>query len=288
MWQVWRENQLFHRETHLDVLTQSINDPKSEVITLMVLYDNIGRTYDSTRKADQYIVNRIIEYLDIPFGSKVVDIGCGTGNYTIALQKFGFKMCGVDCSQEMLKQAISKCNTVEWVLSTAEDLRLNDLSFDGAICTLAIHHFDSIHSAFSEIYRVIKNGKFVIFTCSHEQLRHYWLYEFFPEVIEQITTYMPDLPVVIEALTSVGFTINKIDPYFISDDLQDNFLGSQKNHPEKYLDPSFRNGMSIFAAKANTQFVEKGCKKIEASITSGNFSIKENPYGDYLFIVASK
>lgn len=254
----------------------------------MVLYDNIGISYDSTRKADEYIVNRIIEFLDLPFGSKVVDIGCGTGNYTIALQQKGFNMCGVDCSQEMLRKAIVKCSTVEWVLSKAEDLSLNNQTFDGAICTLAIHHFDSIKAAFSEIYRVMRKGKFILFTCSHEQLRHYWLYEFFPDVIEQITTYMPDISVVSETLISAGFTVDTIEPYFISDDLQDNFLGSQKRHPEKYLDPAFRNGMSIFAAKANAQNVEEGCKRLKASIDSGCFTIKENPYGEYLFIVASK
>lgn len=58
-------------------------------------YDLIGIEYDITRKADPEIARRIRNHLQLIKGSSVVDIGCGTGNYTIALQQMGLEMYNV-------------------------------------------------------------------------------------------------------------------------------------------------------------------------------------------------
>ncbi len=49
-------------------------------------YDTIGTGYDGTRQADAYLVGRLLTLLDRPPGSRILDVGCGTGNYTSALQ----------------------------------------------------------------------------------------------------------------------------------------------------------------------------------------------------------
>ncbi|MGP4078514.1 class I SAM-dependent methyltransferase [Pseudalkalibacillus sp. R45] len=75
---------------------------------MVALYDHIGLNYDTTRKADSEITRRLRNHLQVPNGSKVLDIACGTGNYTVALENTGLNMTGCDLSYEMLQQAISQ------------------------------------------------------------------------------------------------------------------------------------------------------------------------------------
>lgn len=49
---------------------------------IQVVYITIGKTYDRTRKADPFLVERIIHYLQPSVGQQYLDIGCGSGNYT--------------------------------------------------------------------------------------------------------------------------------------------------------------------------------------------------------------
>ncbi|WP_132029753.1 class I SAM-dependent methyltransferase, partial [Keratinibaculum paraultunense] len=39
---------------------------------------------------------------------KVLDVGCGTGNFSIKLAKMGCEVVGIDVSKEMLKVAEEK------------------------------------------------------------------------------------------------------------------------------------------------------------------------------------
>ena len=256
------------------------------------LYDRIGDDYDTTRHADSYIVSRLIDLLSVEKGGSVLDIACGTGNYTTALERNGYKMTGVDCSSEMLGNAKEKSETVNWMKGFVESLPIADGLFDGCICTLAIHHFNDLKKVFSEVYRVISKGRFVLMTCSHKQVRNYWLYRYFPEALETLTEYMPDFDVVIDSLSDAGFYIKSVEPYYVTDELTDNFLGCQKNHPELYLDEDFRNGMSIFSAKASAEAVASGCAHLAEDIENGSFAefIKNhrNPIGEYMFITAEK
>lgn len=256
------------------------------------LYDRIGINYDSTRSCDPFILSRLISFLNVPLNSKVIDIGCGTGNYSIALCNAGYDVTGVDVSLEMLGSAKAKNSNVNWLHGDVEHIPISSNYFDGCICTLACHHFHELEKAFLEVYRVLKEGRLVILTCSHRQIRHYWLYRYFPDVLETITTYMPDIDILINCLCSIGFKLKSVEPYYITTTLKDNFLGARFEEPEMYLDADFRNGMSIFADKANKDFVNIGCAKLHDEINSGFYQtyIKDykNNYGDYLFLTVEK
>lgn len=153
----------------------------------MALYDRIGLDYDTTRKADPEIVARLLEYLKPDPAGRYLDVACGTGNYTIALAEAGVHMVGVDRSVQMIERARRKASSVEWHLGEVEALPFPDRSFSGAICTLAIHHFDHLHRAFREVYRVMSGGRFVLFTATSEQMAHYWLREYFPHMLDRAT-----------------------------------------------------------------------------------------------------
>jgi hypothetical protein len=61
--------------------------------------------YNNTRKADKFISERISNLLRLDKAGRYIDVGCGTGNYTIGLEKLA------DCLQESIRQR--KCWTLQ-------------------------------------------------------------------------------------------------------------------------------------------------------------------------------
>jgi ubiquinone/menaquinone biosynthesis C-methylase UbiE len=257
------------------------------------IYDIIGVNYYSARQADPYITKQITKYLQPQKGKIYLDIGCGTGNYTISLANAGFIFYGVDPSKEMLTKARSVNNNITWLLGTAENIPAPNNSFDGAIATLTIHHWANLAEAFNELSRVLKaNGKLVIFTSTPDQMKEYWLNHYFPQMMAHSINQMPALETISEALGNNGFAISRIAAYFIQDNLKDCFLYVGKNKPELYFSETIRNGISSFAALANPLEIQRGLARLASNISDGTFSKIKSQYrndrGDYIFITAEK
>ncbi|HLX38216.1 MAG TPA: class I SAM-dependent methyltransferase, partial [Candidatus Binataceae bacterium] len=92
----------------------------------MALYDTIGKTYDTTRRADPSVVRTLARLLELRPGGNYLDVGCGTGNYTVALQKLGAQMHGLELSSTMLAGAWLKSDRVRWIQGNAESLPFPD------------------------------------------------------------------------------------------------------------------------------------------------------------------
>ncbi|BAT51711.1 putative MerR-family transcriptional regulator [Nostoc sp. NIES-3756] len=258
----------------------------------MAIYEQIGKGYDLTRRADPYITSRLAQHLQIKPDGLYLDVACGTGNYTVALAEFGGIWQGIDQSSLMIDAANNKSHAVDLLVGSVESLPYSNQSFSGVLCTLAIHHFADIISAFQEIYRVLANGKFVLFTATPEQMQKYWLIEYFPEAISKASQQMPSLDSVKSALDKVGFKSIQIEAYSIHQDLQDLFLYSGKHRPELYLDANIRSGISTFSGLASVDEITNGCQKLATDINSGFIKEVVHKYeheqGDYLFIIADK
>ena len=259
----------------------------------MALYDSIGRSYDTTRKADPTLTQSIARHLQLKPGASYLDIACGTGNYTVALQKLGAQMYGLELAATMLDQARPKSDHVKWLQGNAEALPFPDRSFDGATCTVAIHHMEHLWRAFEEAFRVIKSGRFVIFHWEHAQMIRYWLFEYFPRGFKAVLDQMPMTDDVVHHLKRAGFSKVDFDAWEVPRDIQDLFLYSGKYRPEIYLDATVRAGISTFAGGfINSEETATGCARLEADIKSGRIDEVMAKYrhdlGDYLFIVATK
>ncbi len=254
-------------------------------------YDKIGVGYNTTRKADSYLSERLLKNLNPTIGGVYLDIGCGTGNYTDILQKLGYNFIGIDPSTQMLDEAKLKNYNIDWRIGNAENTGLKTNSVDGIIASLTIHHWADIEQGFTELARVLKpNGNIVIFTSTPEQMNGYWLNHYFPRMLEDSAKQMPTLDTVEKAMKVAGLEITNTEPYYIKPDLEDLFLYSGKHKPELYFQPEIRKGISSFAALANAEEVEKGLTELKKDIDSGQIDdvtkLYENDLGDYLYIVA--
>jgi len=82
-------------------------------------------------------VDFIEEELNLPKGSLILDVGCGTGRHAIELAKRGYKVTGIDISKEMLKEAKKRCReeavSVNFKQSDATDFKVEEL-YDACIC----------------------------------------------------------------------------------------------------------------------------------------------------------
>lgn len=256
-------------------------------------YDTIGIGYNTTRKADPYILSRLLLHLHPNPKGTYLDIGCGTGNYTSKLAEKGFRCIGIDPSAEMLSKAKLKNPSLDWRLGKAEKIDILSAHIDGIIASLTLHHWSDLNQGFSELSRVLNpKGNLVIFTSTPDQMKGYWLCHYFPKMLEDSMKQMPSLEVIEAALATAGMHIKHIEPYEIKPDLQDLFLYSGKHDPKRYFDPNVRQGISSFSSIAHAEEVEKGLLKLENDINSGQIQsiIKKyhNTKGDYLFMTIRK
>jgi ubiquinone/menaquinone biosynthesis C-methylase UbiE len=259
----------------------------------MAVYDEIGIGYDDTRKADPYITSRIIHYLDIDDDGMYLDVACGTGNYTNAIaEQTEAAICGVDVSEHMLGIARKKNPAIHWSLGDSCSLPYKDNTFSGAMCVLAVHHFEDLGGALNEVFGVLARGRLVIFTSDKQQMEGYWLNEYFPKTMKKSTANMPDIAEVSRALKAAGFERIVTELYDVKPDLQDWFMYCGKHKPEMYFDPVIRKGSSGFASFSNRDEVERGLERLSRDIASGRIdevmASYRNDHGDYAFVVAEK
>jgi putative AdoMet-dependent methyltransferase len=106
---------------------------------------------------------RMLETLNLPGGSAVLEIGCGTGRLVRAAATAGFRASAVDVSALMLKYAERKAlaeGMSEIVLKRAGFLTMDfpDEHFDAVVSGIALHHLPDAwkYVALRNVARVLK------------------------------------------------------------------------------------------------------------------------------------
>lgn len=254
------------------------------------LYDSIGPGYQTTRRADPQLTAALWEHLAGQPTCRYLDVGCGTGNYTTALSRRGGVWTGIDASDSMLQAARRAHPDLAWHHASAEDLPFPDGSFDGVMATLVIHHLQALPRPFQEVRRVLRGGRFVLFTAFPEQMQHYWLQHYFPGMIERSARMMPSEAALRAALTEAGFVSVRVEPFHVSRDLQDLFLYAGKDRPELYLDPAVRANISSFRTLCDESERANGLGALASDLRTGAFEAVARRYastlGDYAFVIA--
>lgn len=253
-------------------------------------YDAIGVGYDTTRRPDPRIAERIRSLLSPAAAGAYLDVACGTGNYTRCLRDLGVRITGIDQSETMLAAARSKHPQIDWRQGDVTALPYPDGSFDGAVCTQAIHHFKDLPLACREIRRVLRGGRLVIFGSSRDQIRSYWLNAYFPLSLERAAEQQPSEQQTEAALGEAGLRVVVKEPWYVPEDPIDLFLYSGKHNPRLYLDERVRQGISTFASLADTDEIARGLARLRRDIDTGDIarvvSRHVSPLGDYRFLVA--
>jgi SAM-dependent methyltransferase len=175
-------------------------------------YDEIAHHYERHRWAAVEVVRELVNVSGVGADSTVLDVGCGTGTASVAFQeRTGATVWAVDRSVEMLRYGRGKSSPVRFARADAHRLPFRDARFDFAYAVLIIHHLVDVPGFFRELYRVIREGKAAILTCSHDWIGRHPMTRFFPSFAEIDLARFPPLSFVRQWLSDAGFaTVEEI------------------------------------------------------------------------------
>lgn len=130
------------------------------------LFNRIAKYYDFPliNRLFTLVQKKTISYLDIKENSRILDVGCGTGNFLSILEKNykTLKLYGIDISREMLRIAENKLRRSILLIDSAEEMKFKN-EFDYVFSTEAFHHFSNPKKAVKNFYDALKKkGKLII------------------------------------------------------------------------------------------------------------------------------
>jgi SAM-dependent methyltransferase len=106
-------------------------------------------------------------------GDRVLDLGCGAGDFTAVLAQAGAVAVGVEIAEAALRRARSRHPGLRFALAPLEGpLPLDDVSFDVVWSSEVIEHVADTARWLSEVRRVLApSGRLLLTTPSHGRLR---------------------------------------------------------------------------------------------------------------------
>jgi SAM-dependent methyltransferase len=91
-------------------------------------------------------------------GSRLLNVGCGTGGFNVLATKTGADAWGIDTSYEAAAIAQLRVSPSRIVCAAAETLPFRDRSFDVVYCYSTLEHVDDAGRALREMIRVLAPG----------------------------------------------------------------------------------------------------------------------------------
>src|SRR5690606_22220166 len=110
-------------------------------------YNSIGQNYNKYRQADQRLVKTICTLLpSISQSPAIMEIGTGTGNYSLSLAKKGYSILALEPSHIMRSQAEAHKN-IYWLPYSLDECRKENNNIDALLSVMVIHHLNPIETA---------------------------------------------------------------------------------------------------------------------------------------------
>jgi len=193
-------------------------------------YDAWAQRYDETRGVSPSVLGALLKVLGSPDGRSLLDIGGGTGNYSVALRQAGFRVTLCDPSRGMAARADSK--GIEATVGDGQRLPFRDLSFDCAVAIKVLNHVPDRLAFAREARRVVRGGPVVLMHATRESIAGNWICHYLPVLLDQ-ERFEPETATV-EALRAAGFADVQVAHIRYSD-LADGSAQALKRFPEAFL-----------------------------------------------------
>ncbi len=142
------------------------------IFTLWMTFLHKAFSYDGKRQMSRQIVYGVADYVKVPNGGKILDVGCGSGALTIACAKKnpGAKVTGIDrwgieyanfskrlCENNALAEGVTN---ISFEPGNALKLDFEDETFDAVTSNYVYHNIlsNDRQSILLETLRVLKKG----------------------------------------------------------------------------------------------------------------------------------
>jgi SAM-dependent methyltransferase len=226
-------------------------------------YSKIAKYYDKVRAdAAPALVSRIMEYGKMPENNSVLDVGCGTGRFTISIPTAKNLFCALEPSIEMLRQAVAKdkSRSVQWIRGDGQHLPFRDSLFDCVYMTAVIHHIENKDITLKEIHRVLKRGgTCVMMTFSHGGIKKHILNDF-PGVTKIDLKRIPSILWLKEIMTKRGFknvhyhVVQHDEGYLSTDEYLERVRNKYISTLSLLTEEEFQSGLRIFEDRARKKY----------------------------------
>lgn len=210
------------------------------------------------------LINHFLQEIPAQHTLNILDIGCGTGNYTDLFQRLtqaqGHQVYGIEPSEGMLNKARQKNPHIIFQHGTAAQIPSEDSFFDFVFMTDVIHHVPDIRAMFCEIYRILRlSGKVCIVTQSHRQIEARPTARFFPGTARVDKERYPD----VDAIVAAGQYGNL--KYLKQEVL---FEGEPVELDADYLELARKKGYSMFHLLSEPEY-QTGLHSLEIALQQG-------------------
>lgn len=141
--------------------------PEAAAAHVRAMFDRIAPSYDRANHllslaVDHYWRRRTVGTLRrrLPRGARVLDICCGTGDLSLALERGleNARVTGADFSPAMLHRARAKSASTAWLQADGMRLPLGEGSCDAVASAFGFRNFTDYRAALAELHRVLRPG----------------------------------------------------------------------------------------------------------------------------------
>jgi len=172
----------------------------------MLDYDQLVSEYARHRQVHPGVLQSLCQAVHST--SRVLKVGCGTGNYIVALGSIvGCSCWGIDPSDEMMSIARERSGTIHTQFGRAERLDFPGNAFDLVFLVDVIHHVGDRRAYVRKAHRVLEpGGKICTVTDSEWIIRHRQpLATYFPETVESELARYPRIADLRAYMERAGF-----------------------------------------------------------------------------------
>lgn len=188
-----------------------------------VNYDRAAGEYATHRRVHNGVFRELSGRAGLGPGSRVLEVGCGTGNYASALAGcHRLAACGLDPSVAMLRHACNHHEPVTWLQGRAEGLGFAGDAFHLVFSVDVIHHLVDKGAFYRGAARVLRpGGRVCTVTDSAEIIRRREILSgYFPETVERELDRYPRLAQLQAWMAAAGLveyeTVTVEEPYEIT------------------------------------------------------------------------
>jgi len=127
------------------------------------LFDAIAPQRDAWKRRNQYYHHKLEEICarTVRPGSRVLELGCGTGDLLAALQPA--RGVGVDVSRGMITVAQRKYPQFDYIVGDASALAINE-TFDYVVMSDLVGHLDDIWATFRQVHDMMRPDSRLVLT----------------------------------------------------------------------------------------------------------------------------